>query len=239
MMTSPLPTRIDLLQGGIVTLDHQHKKVITNTIQVAHHFDKRPSNVNQRITSLVKRDRLKIKPMYYLDQQGREQKYHELNRDQFLLVVMGFTGDKADQFKADFITLFNHVEGERDYWMQQRHLASDNTKLANDNIFWLKTALAKEIPSSMRCIRLFNHIQDAINIAVTGSAKTNRADMTAYQLYQLGQLEQMVHAEIERLRLDGVAPQQIRDDVLTMIRTAKEKAQTAAKPKRTFYNAIQ
>ncbi len=238
MMTSPLPTRIDLLQDGIVTLDHQHKKVITNTIQVADHFGKRPSNVNQRIASLVKRGRLKIKPSYYLNQQGKEQKYHELNRDQFLLVVMGFTGDKADQFKADFITLFNHVEGERDYWMQQRHLASDNTKLANDNIKWLQDALAKEIPNSMRCIRLFKHIQDAINIAVTGSAKTNRADMTAHQLYQLGQLEQMVHAEIERLRIDGVAPQQIRDDVLTMIRTAKEKAPTSDQTERNLSHAI-
>lgn len=69
-MTSPLPTRIDLLQGGIVTLDHQHKKVITNTIQVADHFGKRPSNVNQRIASLVKRGRLKIKPSYYLNQRS-------------------------------------------------------------------------------------------------------------------------------------------------------------------------
>ena len=184
MMTSPLPTRIDLLQGGIVTLDHQHKKVITNTIQVADHFGKRPSNVNQRIASLVKRGRLKIKPSYYLNQQGKEQKYHELNRDQFLLVVMGFTGDKADQFKADFITLFNHVEGERDYWRQQRQLVSDSTKLANESISSLQKALAAVIPESKRCTMLFIHFQRAIKKIATGSANTEFEDMTTCQLYR-------------------------------------------------------
>jgi Rha family phage regulatory protein len=238
MLTSPLPTRIDLLQGGIVTIDHQHKKVITNTLQVADHFGKRPSNVNQRIASLVKRVWLKIKPSYYLNQQGKEQKYHELNRVQFLLVVMGFTGDKADQFKADFITLFNHVEGERNYWRQQRHLASDSTKLANDNISWLQKSLAEVIPSSKRCTMLFIHVQRAIKKTATGSANTEFEDMTTCQLYRVEQLEQAVHAKIERLKTDDIAPEQIRDDVLTMIRTAKEKAPTSDETERSLDNAI-
>tara|TARA_R110002049_G_scaffold189793_3_gene358421 strand:+ start:1693 stop:2412 length:720 start_codon:yes stop_codon:yes gene_type:complete len=239
MMTSPLPTRIDLLQGGIVTLDHQHKKVITNTIQVADHFGKRPSNVNQRIVSLVNRDRLKIKPMYYLDHHGRDQKYYELNRDQFLLVVMGFTGDKADQFKADFIQLFNSQEAELQQWRKQSVLTSDSTKQANDKVYQLQAELAQEIPESKRCTMIFIHFQRAITKSVTGTAKTERAMMTAHQLYQVEQLEQMVNNEIERLRLDGIAPQQIRDDVLTMIRTAKEKAPTSDQTERSLDNAIQ
>jgi Rha family phage regulatory protein len=239
MMTSPLPTRIDLLQGGIVTLDHQHKKVITNTIQVADHFGKRPSNVNQRIASLVKRGRLKIKPSYYLNQQGKQQNYYELNRDQFLLVVMGFTGDKADQFKSDFIQLFNSQEAELQQWRKQSVLTSDSTKQANDKVYQLQAELAEEIPGSKRCTMIFIHFQRAITKSVTGSAKTERAMMTAHQLYQVEQLEQMVNNEIERLRLDGIAPQQIRDDVLTMIRTAKENAPTSDQTERSFCNAIQ
>jgi len=234
-----LPTKAELLQYDLVSLDYQHKKVITNTIQVADHFGKRPSNVNQRITSLVNRDRLKIKPMYYLDNHGRDQKYYELNRDQFLLVVMGFTGDKADQFKADFIQLFNSQEAELLQWRKQSVLTSDSTKQANDKVYQLQAELAEEIPGSKRCTMIFIHFQRAITKAVTGSAKTERAMMTAHKLYQVEQLEQMVNVEIERLRLDGVAPQQIRDDVLTMIRTAKEKTPTSDQTERSFCNAIQ
>jgi len=153
---------------------------------------------------------------------------------------MGFTGDKADQFKADFITLFNHVEGERDYWMQQRHLASDNTKLANDNIYWLHKALAEVIPESKRYSMLFLHVQQAINKAATGSAKVeDRNKLLTCQLHRIEQLEQAVHAEIERLKTDDIAPEQIRDDVLRMIRTAKEKAPTSDKTERSLDNAIQ
>lgn len=239
MMTSPLPTRIDLLQGGIVTLDHQHKKVITNTLQVAHHFSKRPSEVNRRIASLTKKGLCRIAPSYYLNQQGKQQNYYELNRDDFLLVVMGFTGDKADQFKADFIQLFKSQEAELQQWRKQSVLTSDSTKQANDKVYQLQAELAQEIPGSKRCTMIFIHFQRAITKSVTGTAKTERAMMTAHQLYQVEQLEQMVNNEIERLRLNGIAPQQIRDDVLTMIRTAKEKAPTSDQTERSLDNAIQ
>tara|TARA_R110002050_G_scaffold57423_5_gene129278 strand:+ start:199227 stop:199973 length:747 start_codon:yes stop_codon:yes gene_type:complete len=221
-----LPTKLDLLQTNLVDIDWQHKQVITNTLQVADYFGKRPSNVNQRITSLVKRGRLKIKPTYYLDQQGKQQKYYELNRDQFLLVVMGFTGDKADQFKADFIRLFNQQEQELQYWQQQRYLASESTKQTNEQLYWLQTELAKIIPSSRCCTMLFIHVQQAVNKAATGSAKTDRKQMTSEQLYEVKQIEQHVEAEIRRLRSDDIAPEQIRSDVLASIKTGKEKTRS-------------
>jgi len=237
-MTSLLPTKSDLLQNNLVDIDQHHKKVITNTLQVAHHFNKRPSEVNRRIASLTKKGLCRIAPSYYLNQQGKQQNYYELNRDQFLMVVMGFMGDKADQFKADFIELFNNQEAELLQWRKQSVLTSDSTKQANDKVYQLQAELAEEIPGSKRCTMIFIHFQRAITKVVTGSAKTERAIMTAHQLYQVEQLEQMVQEEIERLRLDGIAPQQIRDDVLKMIRTAKEKA-TSDQTERSFYNAVQ
>ena len=233
-----LPTKAKLLQHDLVAIDCQHKNATTNTIQVADHFGKRPSNVNQRIASLSKRGRLKIKPSYYLNQQGKQQNYYELNRDQFLLVVMGFTGDKADQFKADFIQLFNSQEAELLQWRKQSILTSDSTKQANDNVYKLQAELAKVIPKSRRCTMIFIHFQRAITKVVTGSAKTKRAAMTAHQLYQVEQLEKKVNAEIERLLLYGVAPEQIRVDVLTMIRTANEKAPTSDQTERSLCNEI-
>lgn len=37
---------------------------------------------------------------------------YEMNRDGFTFLVMGFTGEKADNFKLDFIDGFNKLENE-------------------------------------------------------------------------------------------------------------------------------
>lgn len=224
-MITNLPTRLDLQQTNLVDIDQLHKKVITNTLQVADHFDKRPSEINRRIRVLGKKGLCRIAPSYYLNQQGKKQKYYELNRDKFLLVVMGFTGDKADRFKADFIKLFNQQEEELIQWRQQRELAVDTTKQANDQVYLLQQELALVIPSSKRCTMLFVHLQQAITKAATGSAKTKRATMTSEQLHQVGLLEQQVQIEIKRLRDDGVEPEKSRNDVLAMINKKRSPSQ--------------
>jgi Rha family phage regulatory protein len=219
-MTATLPTKTELLEVSIVAIDQLHKKVITNTIQVADSFGKRPSNVNQRISSLLKRGRLKIKPSYYLNQQGKEHVYYKLNRDQFLLVVMGFTGSKADQFKSDFIQLFNQQEAELRQWQTGRLVSTDTTKQANDQIYWLKNKLAETIPTSRRCTMLFVHIQGAITKRATGKANTKRDMMTACQLLEVGNLEQRVETKIEKLSHEGLPAVHIRDEVIAMIKAA-------------------
>ena len=227
-----LPTKSDLLQNSIVTIDRQHKKVITNSIQVADYFGKRPSNVNQRISSLVKRGRLKIKPSYYLNQQGKEQKYYELNRDQFLLVVMGFTGDKADQFKADFITLFNQMESENIYWLQQRHLSTDATKLANESIHLLREKLLLQYPDSKTGTFAFQNIQGAICKTATGNYRLKRDDMNQEQLSAVILLESEVNAFIDNHKSNDAMT--IFTDVLAMI---KKEAPASEQTKRGLDNA--
>ncbi len=237
-MTANLLTKSDLQQTSLVDIDRLHKKVMTNSLQVAAHFNKRPSEINRRISVLGKKGLCRIAPSYYLNQQGKQQKYYELNRDQFLLVVMGFTGDKADRFKTDFIRLFNQQEEELIEWRQQRHIASDTTKQANDQVYLLQKDLAEVIPSSKRCTMLFVHIQQAITKAVTGSAKTERGAMTADQLYQVGLVEQRMQAEIKRLRSDGVSPEEIRDDVMTIIKTtSKKEAPVSDQTERNLHDA--
>jgi len=212
-----LPTKALLLKTNIVTIDQHHKKVITNTLQLANHFLKRPSEINRRIAGLSKKGLCKIAPSFYLNQQAKKQKYYELNRDQFLLVVMGFTGDKADRFKADFIKLFNQQELELKQWRAGRLVAADTTKQANDQIYELQNELKTVIPGSNRCTKIFIHFQNRITKAATGSAKTRRESMTSSQLRQVVELEQQVQNYIERLRGEGVDPVQIRDDTMAMI----------------------
>jgi Rha family phage regulatory protein len=219
-MIVTLPTKTDLLKTDIVAIDQHHKKVITSSIQIADYFGKRHSNVIRRVTALIKIGLLKIEPSYYLNQQLKKQKYHELNRDQFLLVVMGFTGDKADKFKSDFIKLFNQQETELRQWRTGRLIASDMTKAANDQIYWLKNDLKKVIPNSRRCTMIFNHFQRSITKAATGSAKTKRDVMTFSQLDQVTEIEQNVQDYIKQLRLEGVDPVQIRENTMAMIQAS-------------------
>jgi len=170
----------------------------------------------------------KFAPSYYLNKQRKKQKYYVLNREQFLLVVMGFTGDLADQFKADFIQIFNQQEAELQEWRQQRELASTSTKQANDSVHKLRMELVKIIPTSNKCKMLFIHIQQSINKVATGSAKTAREEMTRVQLLHVAQLEKKVNAEIERLTANGVPPEQLRDDVLAMIKLQNIKGVSTA-----------
>ena len=216
-MNATLPTKADLLKTDIVAIDQHHKKVITSSVQIADYFGKPHSNVIRRITALIKKDLLKTEAIYYLDRYGRCQKFYELNRDQFLLVVMGFTGDKADRFKADFIKLFNQQEAELREWRTGRLVAADTTKQANDQIYKLQNELKAVIPSSNRCTKIFIHFQNRITKAATGSADTKRESMTSSQLHQVTELEQQVQNYIERLRGKGVDPVQIRDDTMAMI----------------------
>jgi Rha family phage regulatory protein len=219
-MTATLPTKSELLEVSLVAIDQQHKKVITSTVQIADYFGKRHSNVIRRLTALSEIGLLKIEPSYYLNQQAKKQKYYELNRDQFLLVVMGFTGSKADQFKSDFIQLFNQQETELSQWQQGRLVAIDTTKHANDQIYWLRNKLAETIPTSKRCIMLFVHIQGAITKKATGKANTNRDTMTACQLLKVGELEQQVEIHIEQLNREGLPAVHIREEVIAMIKAA-------------------
>jgi len=219
-MTATLSTKSELLEVSIVAIDQFHKKVITNTIQLANYFLKRPSEINRRIALLSNKGLCRIAPSYYLNQQGKKQKYYELNRDEFLLVVMGFTGSKADKFKSDFIQLFNQQETELRQWQQGRLVAIDTTKEANEQIYWLKNKLAETIPNSKRCTMLFVHIQQAITKMATGKANTNRDTMTEGQLLKIGNLEEQVEIQIEQLYREGLPPITIRNEVIATIKAA-------------------
>jgi Rha family phage regulatory protein len=219
-MTATLPTKSELLEVSIVAIDQFHKKVITNTIQLANHFLKRPSEINRRIALLSNKGLCRIAPSYYLNQQGKKQKYYELNRDELLLVVMGFTGSKADKFKSDFIQLFNQQETELRQWQQGRLVAIDTTKEANGQIYLLKNKLAETIPNSKRCTMLFVHIQQAITKIATGKANTNRDTMTEGQLLKISNLEEQVEIQIEQLNREGLPPIKIRNEVIATIKAA-------------------
>lgn len=97
-------------------------QAVTSSLQVAKDFGKRHDNVIRAIEKLES-DLLKIEEVNlpkngvsafmkstYKDEQGRTYPMYYMTRDGFSLLVMGFTGKKALQWKCKYIEAFNTME---------------------------------------------------------------------------------------------------------------------------------
>ncbi len=86
---------------------------VTTSLLVAEKFEKEHKNVLRDINNLISSNLSLSKMFYkseYCDSSNRSQPYYIMNRDGFSLLVMGFTGEKALQFKIEFIEAFNKLE---------------------------------------------------------------------------------------------------------------------------------
>ncbi len=89
------------------------KQALTTSLKVAETFEKKHQHVLRDIDSL-KKDVSNFGHMFeetsIKDSYGREQRAYFMNRDGFTLLVMGYTGKKALQFKLKYIEAFNKME---------------------------------------------------------------------------------------------------------------------------------
>lgn len=98
--------------AGLVFND-ESGHILTNSLLVAEKFGKNHRDVMRSIRDLLGSAQncahLFVESTYP-DSQGKMQPMYVMNRDGFSLLVMGFTGEKALQFKLDFIAAFNEME---------------------------------------------------------------------------------------------------------------------------------
>tara|TARA_B110000261_G_scaffold83395_1_gene95807 strand:- start:435 stop:1205 length:771 start_codon:yes stop_codon:yes gene_type:complete len=230
-MIATLPTKADLQKGSLVDFTGRHKSESSNSLKIANALNVKHSNVTRVIRKLTvneKISRLNCEPSEYLNERGKSYRYYILDETASLQVVMGLSGAKAEQLHKEIAQAFVSMKKENAEWRTQALLTTDTTKQANDHIHWLQKELTKVIPTSMRCTLLFVHIQGAITKAATGSAKTKRDMMTACQLFQVGKIEQQVRKNIERLRREGIAAEQIREAVMGLIKAQSKSDETEA-----------
>lgn len=125
----------------------KNEEVLTTTSRdVAEVFGKEHKNVLRDIETLQCSEsfsRLNFEPTSYTDRFNREQKEYIMTRDGFTLLVMGYTGEKAMQFKEAYIKAFNEMEkelkrlyAERQQWEIERakgvlvrHILTDTIKM--------------------------------------------------------------------------------------------------------------
>lgn len=87
-------------------------QVVTDSRSVAEHFEKQHKHVLEAIDNLVAENSA-TKNMFYetsREYRGQSFRYFLMNRDGFSLLVMGFTGAKALEWKLKYINAFNEME---------------------------------------------------------------------------------------------------------------------------------
>ena len=93
----------------------RRKEAMTTSLMVADAFGKRHDRVIRSIEntleSLPKNGVVKMFFLgEYIDKKGEARKMYYMNRDGFTLLAMGFTGEKAFEFKLKYIAAFNKME---------------------------------------------------------------------------------------------------------------------------------
>lgn len=90
-------------------------QVTTTSIKVAQAFDKEHKNVLRDIDNLISHDlsgglALFEHTPYIHPQNGQTYRCFEMNEHAFILLVMGYTGDRAIRLKVKYMTAFNQMK---------------------------------------------------------------------------------------------------------------------------------
>lgn len=132
---------LKVIQNELVYLS-QKNEVVCDSLQVAEKFKKRHDNVLRAIEGILKNE--ETKEMFtlssYTDRQNKQvYRMYIMNRDGFSLLIMGFTGKKALDWKLKYIQAFNEmekqlIERQSIQWQQTRLVARDMRKLETAEI---------------------------------------------------------------------------------------------------------
>ncbi len=101
----------------LINIMEKDGQLVVSSRQVAENFEKRHDNVIQTITELINQmgtpenSGLFIKSEY-IASNGKRNPEYLMTRDGFSLLVMGFTGNRALEWKLKYIEAFNHMEAE-------------------------------------------------------------------------------------------------------------------------------
>lgn len=89
-----------------------NEQVVTNSLKVADVFEKEHRHVLDSIRQILAAENSAARFFYETTYENRGKQYpmYLMNRDGFSLLVMGFTGAKAMQWKIKYIEAFNAME---------------------------------------------------------------------------------------------------------------------------------
>ena len=167
---------------------------VCNSIDIADKFGKRHADVIRAIENLLKNDSTQncvrcFKESSYKDAKNVSRKMYFMNRDGFTFLVMGFTGQKANEWKWQYIKAFNTMENfirekSTQAWLETRK-AGKLTRQAEISVIKQLVEYAKEQGS-----------QNSGMLYVTYSKLANKmAGVKDRELANIAQLNQLTFIE--------------------------------------------
>lgn len=173
---------------------HKHKDVVIKKIdgelvvtsrQVAENFEKRHADVLRVIEDLNSENAILRSQKYFIETyykvEGNNKNYKEylLTRDGFSLLVMGFTGSKAMQWKLKYIEAFNKME---------QAIKGQAKRLSTEEMLELQFRYAKEVKEEVKELKEdFEDLRDNLPLLgvdcdeITGLIKKVCTKVTGYE----------------------------------------------------------
>ena len=126
-------------------------QAMTNSLLVAEKFGKEHKNILRDILNLVAQNSaaklLFVESEY--DNRGKTYPMYVMNKDGFTLLVMGFNGKDALNFKLDFLNAFNKMESmlkSDDYILaRSQEILNNRLQLATQKVQILESTVEKQV----------------------------------------------------------------------------------------------
>lgn len=200
---------------------------VCSSLQVAEKFGKEHRNVLQNVDNLIA-ENLAVKSMFklssYKADNGQSYRQFYMNRDGFSLLVMGFTGKKALDWKLQYIKAFNQMEKfirekQTQTWIETRK-AGKLTRKAETDIIKNLVKYAKT-QGSQHADKLYMTYSKLAN-KMAGVSKRDEA--TVMQLNNLSLMEHIILCVIDAGIIDGKHYKEIYQDCKKRLETVKDLA---------------
>lgn len=205
----------------------KNDQALTDSLTVAEMFGKEHAKVMRSIDSLVETlaKNGERPQMFFLTRRkaadGQNHRIYLMNRDGFSLLVMGFTGKKALEWKLKYIDAFNLMETvimerKTDAWLETRRQGKLIRKEETDVLQQL-VEYAKEQGSEHADMLYMTYSKLANKMA----GITKRDTATNMQLNDLSTMERLIANVVLNGMQDGAHYKQIYKDCKTRLETVK------------------
>lgn len=205
----------------------KNDEAVCDSLQVAEKFGKEHRNVLQNIDNLIAENSA-VKEMFFLSNykadNGQTYRKFFMNRDGFALLVMGFTGKDALEWKLKYIKAFNQMEAfikekSTQAWIETRK-AGKLTRKAETAVIKKLVEYAKG-QGSEHADKLYMTYSKLAN-KMAGIQKRDEA--TVMQLNNLSLMENIILHVIDTGILTGKHYKEIYQDCKKRLETVKDLA---------------
>jgi len=191
-----------IMDLGIIT---KSEKVLVSSRIVAEKFDKRHTHILRDIENITSSNSTQNWVQYFIqgeykDDSGKGNKEYLLTRDGFSLLVMGFTGKRALEWKLKYIEAFNNMEGfirekQSTEWKETR-IKGKLTRRNETDIILNKLIPLAELQGSKNAGKLYMTYSKLVNECV-GIPANSREKATRRVLDIIYNIENLIEHVIE------------------------------------------